>query len=116
LLKIDAQGISDRALVDRPESIGVQFEIQDARSRDLATDQVESVPDPDIRWRIPHGQLRELIAADPYAEPPLKPKCEIEQVDSHGRRPRAPIRADYRTKLYALDGAERDRRCGRCYG
>jgi hypothetical protein len=36
------------------------------------------------------GHLAELIVADPYAAMPLKPKCQIEQVHSHGRRPLAP--------------------------
>jgi hypothetical protein len=31
----------DRALVDRPEGAGIRFEIQDARLRDLAADEVE---------------------------------------------------------------------------
>jgi hypothetical protein len=71
LVRIDSQGIGDRALIDRPERVGIQFEIQNSRFGNPATEEVEQIPDSDIRRIISYGQIRELIGADPYAELPL---------------------------------------------
>jgi hypothetical protein len=55
-------GITDRALVDRPDSRGIQFEIQDARLRDLATDSRSAWTHPPLGWMVPklEAQIKDM--------------------------------------------------------
>jgi hypothetical protein len=85
----DVQDVRDRALIDRPESVAIQFVIEDSGLGDLAANEVEQLPDLDIRWIVPRDHLPELIRANPYTETPLKPGRQNEQVNSHGCPPPA---------------------------
>jgi hypothetical protein len=62
-LELEAQNVGDRALMDRSESVGFQSEIENCKLGNLAKDELERGPHPEI-WRIiPAGQFRELSAA-----------------------------------------------------
>jgi hypothetical protein len=51
-------GITDRALVDRPDRLGIQFEIQDARLRDLAADSRSAWTHPPLGWMVPKLEVQ----------------------------------------------------------
>ncbi len=80
-LRRDAHGVRNLALKHWPESVGIQIGIENSGLGDRGTNQIEQVPDPDIRRIIPAGHRREARDSDPYTETPLKSKFQVEQID-----------------------------------